>query len=115
MNKSGSSVLQLEALLAQNEALSLTCTSVAEELAALEALCFHLCKRLNSCAPDHCAHSPTPAQTVSRDAQAAVPDVPPILDAMSENLRLRARLGYCQVTIDEIERKLLELIDLLTI
>ena len=117
MNTFGNSVLQLETLLSENKALSQTCTSVTQELTALEASSIRLCEHLEAFAPALCTQSHTsvqdsvPAQTAAQDAMPQ--DAALILDALHENFRLRAKLGYCQTVIAEIESQVLEISDLL--
>ena len=106
MNTSDSSVLQLQTLLLENEALSRALAEASDELASLEALSYRLCERLKASAPDRLTRAAAPAQTEALNMQS-------ILDAIQENFRLRAKLAYCQTVIDGIETRLLDLSDLL--
>lgn len=106
MDRSNTTVFDLETLNAQNASLSRFLETIQNELATLESFSFALCEHLRSNGLEKDASDGIASQTVSYD-------IASLLTATRLNMRLREKLGYCQSTVDEIEAKLITLIDLL--
>ena len=87
----------------QSEAYRSFLLSLCGELTVIEARTFALCKRFQALdMNDEALNAPLQGQ---RDALQLV-------RATRENLRLRAKLGYCHMEIERFEDHLLKLIDM---